>query len=359
MASHLKRISDQVVVVTGASSGIGLSTARLLAERGARLVLVARNGEALQRIATEIDEEGGRAIAVEADVAHKEDLERVAARAEAEFGRIDTWINNAAVSVYGTLDQIPLTDQRRVFDVNYWGVVQGSLIAAQHLREQGGAIINVGSVLGDRAIPLQGPYCATKHAVKGFTDSLRMDLESQGAPISVTLIKPSAIDTPFYEHARSYMGSRGVQNPPPAYDPHLVAKAILHACQHPTRDLVVGFGGQMVALMGTHFPRLTDRLLEATMVRYQKSDTPPPRGRQDNLYASRDDGEEHSMRPGLPARQTSVYLAAQIHPRAVVVLAAGLGLGIAMLLAGRGQRRSRSRGPVERDGRLEMPMGEW
>jgi short-subunit dehydrogenase len=357
MTARLKPIEDQVVVLTGASSGIGLATARLLAERGARLVLVSRNADALERVAQEIRLDGGEAVAVQADVARHDDLERVAETAIERFGGIDTWINNAGVSVYGTVDEIPLADQRRVFDVNYWGVVQGSLVAARHLRRKGGAIINTGSVLSDHAVILQGPYSATKHAVKGFTDALRMELEAEGAPISVTLIKPSAIDTPFFEHARSYLDSRGVRNPPPAYDPHLVAKAMLYACEHPKRDLVVGMGGFMISLMGGHFPRLTDRLLEMTMVAGQESDVPAPSGWRDNLYAPRKDGEEHSRLPGPGPRRTSLYLAAQMHPVATAAVMAGVGLGIAALL--RSARRPVRRGPVERDGRLDLPRGEW
>ena len=355
---RLKPIADQVVVLTGASSGIGLATARRLARFGARLVLVSRNASALDDIVSEIRDRGGEAIAVPGDVARREDLERVAEFAIAAFGGFDTWINNAGVSVYGTLEQIPLPDQRRVFDVNYWGVVHGSLIAARHLRERGGAIINTGSVLSDQSVVLQGPYCATKHAVRGFTDALRMELEHDGAPISVTLIKPSAVDTPFFEHARSYLDSRGVYNPPPAYDPELVAKAMVHACAHPTRDLVVGMGGQMMSFLGSRFPRLTDRLLAATMVEYQKGDQPAPRGWRDNLYAPRIDGEEHSSLAGPGPRRTSAYLAAQMHPVATMAVAAGIGLAVAALMNGRRTGRP-TRGPVERDGRLELPMGEW
>ncbi len=358
MRSKLKRIANQVVVLTGASSGIGLATARHLAEHGARMVLVSRNDEVLEALAEEIRGKGGEAIAVHADVARRDDLEHVAARAVAAFGGFDTWINNAGISVYGTLDDIPLPDHRRVFDVNYWGVVHGSLIAARHLRERGGAIINVGSVLSDKAVVLQGPYSAAKHAVKGFTDALRMELEHDGAPISVTLIKPSAVDTPFFEHARSYLDSRGIRNPPPAYDPRLVAAAMLHACEHPRRDLVVGMGGHVLALLAGHFPRATDRLVEATMVSHQKSNTPAPPGWRDNLYAPRADGEEHSRMPGPAPRRTSLYLAAQIHPLATTALAAGFAIGLTALLAGAGRRR-RPRGPVERDGRLELPRGEW
>lgn len=339
MGVRLKPLADQVVVITGASSGIGLATAHLAAERGARLVLVSRNGPALDELAAEIRRGGGEAVSVVADVARSEDLKRVERIATDAFGGFDTWVNNAGVAVYGTLDEVPLADQRRVFEVNYWGLVQGSLIAAEHLRVRGGAIINLGSVLSDRAVVLQGPYSASKHAVKGFTDTLRMELEHDGAPISVTLIKPSAIDTPFFEHAKTYLDAPGIRNPPPAYDPALVAKAILHAAEHPTRALVVGFGGYAISLMGTHFPRLTDWLVEATQYRAQMSDNPGRRSRRDNLYAPREDGSETSSLPG-GHRSTSVYLEAQLHP--AVTLAAVVG--VAGALAGIvGARRTANR----------------
>ena len=286
MTVTLKPLQEQVIVLTGASSGIGLATARAAAERGARLVLVARNEAALEELAGEIRAKGGEAVAVVADVAKPDDLRRVAETAIDRFGGFDTWINDAAVAIYGTIEQVPIADQRQLFEVNYWGVVEGSLIAARHLKERGGAIINVGSVLSNRALILQGPYSASKHAVKAFTDALRMELEHQGAPVSVTLIKPSSIDTPYVEHARSYLDSPGVTVPPPAYDPHLVAKAILHASEHPTRDLVVGFGGWAFALMERFAPRLTDLFMEAAGSAMQTSDNPGRRARRDNLYAA-------------------------------------------------------------------------
>jgi NAD(P)-dependent dehydrogenase (short-subunit alcohol dehydrogenase family) len=206
MSVRLKPVEQQVIVLTGATSGIGLATAHALADRGARLVLVSRNAEALEEVADECRERGGEAVTVAADVGSHDDLERVARTAIERFGGFDTWINNAGVAIYGTCEEVPLEDHRRLFETNYWGVVHGSLIAASHLRGKGGKIINTGSVLGDRAMILQGPYSASKHAVDGFTDALRMDLETGDTPISVTQIKPSAIDTPYMEHARSYLG---------------------------------------------------------------------------------------------------------------------------------------------------------
>ena len=344
MAVRLKPLHEQVIVLTGASSGIGLATAHLAASRGARLVLASRNGEALEELASEIRRGGGEAVAVVADVARREDLERVAAKAREAFGGFDTWVNNAGVSVYGTVEEIPLSDHRRVFDVDYWGVVQGSLIAAGQLRERGGAIINIGSILSDRAVVLQGPYCAAKHAVKAFTDTLRMELEHDGAPVSVTLIKPSAIDTPFFEHAKSLLDSPGIRNPPPAYDPSLVAKAILYAAETPKRTIVVGFGGYAISLMGAHFPRLTDFMMEAVGYQGQTTQVPTPAKRRDNLYAPREDGMEHSGLPG-GRRETSVYLEAQLHPVVTAVAIAGVAAAIGGILVARRTGRTDRRKP--------------
>ena len=317
----LRPIADQVIVITGASSGIGLATSRLLARAGAKLVLVSRNAGELERLADECRRNGTQAVAAPADVGSFEDLERAAAAAIATFGRIDTWINNAGVAIFGTCEQVPLADHRRLFDTNYWGVVHGSLIAARYLRRSGGKIINTGSVLSDRAVMLQGPYSASKHAVKGFTDALRMELEEAGAPISVTLMKPSAIDTPYMEHARNYLGSEGTRNPPPSYDPALVAKAIAFACEHHRRELVVGFGGWAVAALGAIAPRTTDYVMEAVGRITQETSNPGQRPRRDNLYEAREDGAERSSLPG-GSRKTSLFLEAQLHPATTL---AGLG----------------------------------
>jgi short-subunit dehydrogenase len=339
MSFRLKPVAEQTIVLTGASSGIGLATARALAEHGATLVLVARNQDALDALAEECRAKGARALAIGADVGRYEDLERVAQRTIETFGGFDTWINNAGVTIYGTCEQVPLEDQHRLFDTNYWGVVYGSLIAARHLRERGGKLVNTGSVLSDRALILQGPYSASKHAVKAYTDALRMELEESGAPVSVTLIKPSAIDTPYMEHARSYLASQGTKNPPPSYDPRLVAKAIVYACETHKRDLVVGFGGWAASALGQVAPRLTDFVMEAGGRALQESPNPGRPQRRDNLYAAREDGAERSSLPG--GRLTSsLFLEAQLHPAvtALILLGAGAGAG-AWLVRNRRMRR--------------------
>jgi short-subunit dehydrogenase len=356
---RLKPLDRQVILITGASSGIGLATARAACRRGAKVMLVSRNAEVLRGIVEELRARGGQAEWAEADVADEAALEAAARKAEEAFGGIDSWVNDAGVSIYGSLEQTPVADQRRVFETNYWGVVHGSLIAARALRRRGGgAIVNLGSVLSDRTMILQGTYCATKHAVKAFTDALRMELEQDGAPISVTLIKPSGIETAFQEHARNYLGSPGVRVPPPAYDPALVARAILHACEHPKRDIVVGFGGHAIALFGQAFPRLTDLVMEAVGRPIQTSGKAPSPSRADNLYQPRPGGTEKSLtRPVAPVRRTSLLLEAQLHPLATSAALAGLGaLALGALTArrlGMGRMR-RAAGSMLRSG-----MAPW
>lgn len=336
---RLKPLSQQTIVITGASSGIGLATARRAAQAGARVFLISRNEEALRQVAEEIRGRGGQADYAAADVGDRAALEAAAAKCQEAFGGFDSWVNDAGTSIVGEIEKTPVEDQRKLFDTNYWGVVHGSLIAARALRGRGGAIVNIGSVLSDRAMILQGTYSATKHAVRAFTDALRMELERDGAPISVTLIKPSGIETAFQEHGRNLLDSPGIRVPPPAYEPQLVARAILHACEHRKREIVVGFGGHAIALFGNLFPRATDLVMEAVGYPAQASRAAPRRERADNLYAPREDGTEKSLtRPVSPVRKTSLLLEAQLHPALTATVLAGLG---ALVLGAGAARRMR------------------
>jgi short-subunit dehydrogenase len=290
MALKLKRIRDQVIVITGASSGIGLTTAEMAAEAGARVVLNSRNETELRNACERINARGGRAVYVVGDVADPDAMEMVANRAMSEFRGLDTWVNNAGIGMYGRLTQMSMADKRRLFDVNFWGVVNGCRAAVRHLRQSGGAIINIGSVTSDRAIPLLGMYSASKHAVKGYTDALRMELEEAGAPIAVTLVKPASINTPFTEHARNYMEEEP-EYAGAVYPPEEVARAILRCAEHPMRDVVVGGGGKLMSVMGAVAPRMTDVVMERTLFKGQRKNEPRRGG--DSLHQPQGDGRRH------------------------------------------------------------------
>lgn len=287
MAIKLRKLQDQVIVITGASSGIGLTTAEMAAERGARVVLNARNEMELRKIVDRIQEKGGRAAYVVGDVADDEVMDLLAQRATDAFGRIDTWVNNAGIGMYGKVTEQSTADKRRLFDVNFWGVVSGCRAAVRHMAAQGGAIINIGSIESDRAVPLHAIYAASKHAIKGYTDALRMELEQDGVPISVTLIKPGATNTPFIAHARNYMEEEP-EFPPPVYAPETVARAILHCAEKPMRDITVGGAGRMITMLGNVAPRFTDTYMNRMLAKQQKSDRPDDG--VDSLYGSQSDG---------------------------------------------------------------------
>jgi short-subunit dehydrogenase len=321
-----KPLGEQVIVITGASSGIGLVTAKRAAKRGACVVLAARNEADLDLAAAAIRAHGGRALHVVADVAEPEQVEAVAGAAQREFGRIDTWVNNAAVSMYGTATELLLDDMRRQMEVNFWGTVYGSLTAVRQMGREGGTLINVGSVLSDRAIPLQSIYCASKHATRAFTDSLRMELELEEIPVAVSYIKPGSIDTPFFEKARTYLGEEP-QPIPPVYSPDVVARTILHCAERPLREVTVGGITAMLGVGQRVSPRLTDRYLGRHAVEGQKSGKPLPPDRRDNLYepVEHDGGESGHTWEGRVLRR-STFTAGRLHPRRAAAMTVGLGL---------------------------------
>jgi short-subunit dehydrogenase len=335
---RLKELPAQVIVITGATSGIGLATARMAAENGAKVVLAARNEEALHKLANEINESGGNAVYSAGDAADETSVRKAAEKAVKAFGRIDTWVNNAGGSIYGRIMDVPTEDLRRLFETNLWGVVNGSRVAVENLRENGGALINVGSEVSDIPLPLQSMYAASKHAVKGFTDGLRMELEADDLPISVTLIKPTAINTPFPQNARNYLPYEP-QLPQPLYAPELVAEAILHCAQNPKRDFLVGGMAKLHSSLGTHAPRLNDKMMELTIDSMQNSGELSPGNRPDGLYETNSDLSEY----GDPDRftiKTSLYQKASLHPLLVGALAVGGGLAIGALIKSQVNGRS-------------------
>jgi short-subunit dehydrogenase len=276
MSFQSRPLEEQVIVITGASSGIGLATAQLAASRGARVVLVARSDEALENIAKQINSQGGQAIAVHCDVASRSEVAAAARKAIEAFGRIDTWINNAGVSIFGRLDQVSEEDARRLFDTNFWGVVNGCMVALSHMRTNanGGSIINVGSEVSEAIIPLQAMYSASKHAVKGYNDGLRVELEEvDEANIAVSLIQPTAVDTPYPQHARNYMDHEA-KLPTPMIDPEKVAEAILDTALKPTRARKVGTMASLNTTIAKISPAMGDKLAAKQVDRQHYDERP-------------------------------------------------------------------------------------
>lgn len=257
----VKRVSEQVVVVTGASSGIGRETAIRFARQGAAVVLTARNTEALQEVENEITTEGGRALVVPADVSDFEQVRRVAQSAAERFGRIDTWVNNAAVIVYGLFEDTTLEEFRRIMDVNFMGQVHGAKAALPHLKASRGTLIGVGSVLSEVPAPLVSAYVASKHAIKGFYDALRLEQRHCRTGVRVNLVMPGSANTPLFDHAMTHLGVKPAPFPP-VYRPELVAEAIVHAAENPIRDLPVGATAAVQAGIQRVWPRYGDRINE-------------------------------------------------------------------------------------------------
>lgn len=295
MSIKLKDLDQQVIVITGASSGIGLCTAESAAKRGAKVVLCARSENTLKDVVDRINSAGGEAISVAADVADRKQLEAVANAAISRFGRIDTWVNNAGVAIYGRLDEVSEQDSRRLFDTNFWGVVNGSLVALPYLRENGGALINLGSEVSDAVAPLLGMYSASKHAVQGFTDALRVEIEHvDKAPVSITLIQPTAVNTPFDEHGKNYM-DREPDLPTPMIDPQKVADAILSAAEKPTRDVKVGMMSKVNTFAAKNLPAIADRMTAKQVKNLQRDE--PAHDRDGTLYIPGESGHVHGNHP--------------------------------------------------------------
>ena len=276
---------DRVAVITGASAGIGRATARRFARAGARVGLVARDAAALEETRAEIESVGGTARVFAADVADDSALMRAADEFESALGPIDIWVNNAMVTVYSPISELTAEEVRRVTEVTYLGYVHGTLAALKHMRPRNrGTIVQVGSALAYRGIPLQSAYCAAKHAARGFTESLRCELIHEGCAIAVTEVHLPAINTPQFDWARTRRG-RQPRPVPPVFEPEQAADAILQAAADPSqREYWLGRSTAMVILGNMLAPRLLDRYLAHGAVEAQWVNEPDHPHHRDNLH---------------------------------------------------------------------------
>lgn len=276
-----KPIDQQVVVITGASSGIGRETALRLAGHGAKVVVAARRDEALDELVQQIRDEGGEATAVPTDVSVFEEVQALAHAAVDAYGRIDTWVNNAGVLIVGEFEKTELDEARRLFDVNFWGEVHGMKAALGVMREQGaGTVINVTSVTARRPLPLMSFYSASKAGLNGLTEALRTELDNSG--IEVCMVMPATIDTPLYENARSKEGV-AAKPAPPIYPPSEVARAIEETAISPKRDVYAGPAGFLFNLNNILAPALLDKILAKVGRPAELTDEPEPTHGHDNL----------------------------------------------------------------------------
>ncbi|MBW4583912.1 SDR family oxidoreductase [Aetokthonos hydrillicola Thurmond2011] len=281
---QLKPIDQQVVAVVGASSGIGRDAALKFARRGAKVAVAARNQSKLASLVDEIRGFGGEATAIAADVSLFEQVKAIADRTVEVYGRIDTWVHVAAVGIFATFDNTTPEEFKHLIDVNLMGQVYGAMAALPHLKREGrGALIHVSSMEGRRSLPYQSAYSSAKHGIEGFVEAMRLELQHERIPISVTSVKPAVINTPFWNNGLSKLGVKpaGI---PPYYDPRLVAEAILYVAEHPTRDFLVGDVARVLDILQRLSPELMDAALLAVGFQGLRSKEPKSPDDSNNFY---------------------------------------------------------------------------
>ena len=327
-------MKQQVVVITGASAGVGRATAREFARRGARVGLLARGLDGLEGARRDVEALGGAAIAIPTDVAVAAEVEAAAARVERELGPIDVWVNNAMASVFSPIHEMTAEEFKRVTDVTYLGTVHGTLAALKRMRPRNrGTIVQVGSALAYRSIPLQSAYCAAKHAVAGFTDSLRCELIHDRSAIHLTMVQMPALNTPQFGWVKSRLAHKA-QPVPPIFQPEVAARAICWATDHHRREVLVGAPTVAAIVANKLMPGLLDRYLGRTGYAAQQTPEPEDPARPDNLWTPVDG--DHGAHGTFDARATdrSAELWATMHGREIALSLLGIA-GIAGMLFSR------------------------
>jgi short-subunit dehydrogenase len=298
----------EVVVITGASAGVGRATARAFAERGAHVGLIARNREALEAAQREVEACGGKALVCVADVADAHAIDAAADAIEQQLGPIEVWVNNAMVTIMSPISALQPDEVKRVTEVTYLGTVYGTLAALKHMRPRNrGVIVQVGSALAYRAIPLQAPYCGAKFAIRGFTDSLRTELEHEGSRVRVTMLQMPALNTPQFDWCRTHMARRP-RPVPPIFAPEVAARAIVWAAHHRRRELYVGLPSLRAIWAQKVIPGLLDRYLARFGYSSQQTVEPVDPARPDNLWQTVPGDHGAAGRFGKQARPASQQL---------------------------------------------------
>jgi NAD(P)-dependent dehydrogenase (short-subunit alcohol dehydrogenase family) len=339
-----KTLQTQTVVVTGASAGIGRATARLFGQRGARVGLIARGQAGLEGAVREVEEAGGRALAISADVADFDQVSSAARQVEERLGPIDVWVNVAFTSVFAPFSEITAAEFRRVTEVSYLGFVHGTMAALALMRPRGrGTIVQVGSALGERSIPLQSAYCGAKHAINGFTSSLRCELLHENSGVHVTVVQMPAVNTPQFSWVRSRL-PKHPQPVPPIYQPEVAARGVLFAADHPgRREYWVGASTAATLLANRMVPAVLDRYLAHTGYRSQQTSQAVEAGRPDNLIEPIDGtrGHDHGARGIFDDRShdRSPQLWLAQHARAASGFLAGAAVAGAFLAGWHGRHR--------------------
>jgi NAD(P)-dependent dehydrogenase (short-subunit alcohol dehydrogenase family) len=335
-----KPVSEQVVVVTGASSGLGRAVARAAGRRGAKVVVTARGVDGLDACVREIHAAGSEAIAVPADCAVQDEVGRVVEQAIDRFGRIDTYVANAIVTVYAETYRYEPDELRRIMDVNFFGQVYGYWAALPHLHETRGTFVSVQSALAYRGIPLQGGYCASKGALRNFFESARVELRHAGYGVDISVVHPAAINTPQFDRDRQKIGKQP-QPVPPIYQPEPFAEALLHCCEHPIRELPVGWGAQKLMWGQKLSPRAGDLMLLRMGRRSQHTGADKAVGSPDNLFEPLPGDPGAHGRFDDRSRNSTLWTTLRLRRRLVGAAAAAVAVaGSVEAMAARGRRSS-------------------
>ena len=339
MAAPKKLLSEQVMVITGASSGLGRAIARGAGARGAKLVLTARGEDGLDACVREAHAFGAEAIAVPGDCAVQDEVGRVVEQAIDRFGRIDTYVANALVTVYAETYRYDADELRRIMDVNFFGQVYGYWAALPHLRETQGTFLSVQSALAYRGIPLQGGYCASKAALRTFFESARVELEKERAGVSISVVLPGAINTPQFDRDRQKLGKQP-QPVPPIYQPEPFAEAVLACCERPVRELPIGWGAQKLLWGQKLSPRAGDRMLLRMGWSKQTAGQDKPVGSPDNLFAPLPGDPGAHGRFDAVSRRSTVWTSLRLRRRLVGTAIAAVAAGSVEIASHRNRRSS-------------------